>query len=186
MNQLSAIKLHIKKPSRKRLIIITVLVVCLAIGGWFAYTQSSGGDRKERAVVDCATLSIQTTDLLLSKKDQEAYKLLKDASGRCASAPKAEDIAKANPKTEVDTNTINYMHFTANLARAAYFTGDKTAAKQYAQKVLDTNTLMSDYQREQIPGKTGMYIDMQGILHDEELYRLEAGKQPRIPPDQAL
>lgn len=152
-----------KRPELAGLFLI---VVCAALVGAGYYIYNSYKTR-QYASVDCQTVVKNTEKLLDQKKYAEARTLVEKNSKACIVLPKTQGTSDVNKGDSI----IDNIHYEAELARAASYSGDNEQAKIHAQKVLDNNKQLSEEQRQKIQNSIGIYSDMYTILDGEKLFR---------------
>ncbi len=150
------------KLSRKSLVIAASVVVIIIGAGTALYIKHQN-DSSKKAKVDCSQLVAETDRLLLDNKPGEAYSKLKPQEGDCGNAPTSDEVKDPNKTAQ----TLTIMQFNGNLARAAYLSDNKGEGKAYAQKVLDINKNLAQFQRNQLPNRSGFFFDMDDILQDQ-------------------
>lgn len=101
------------------------------------------------------------------KDAKDAYNKLAPNSDFCA---KIEE-PKADKPSFLSTDHVQPILYNAELARAAYISGNKAQAKVAAQKVIEKNKSLTPEQREAIPNRDALFIDMYLIVDD--LYTTE-------------
>lgn len=149
---LKKIKLN-KKPA------IAFLVALLLLGlgaGAYVYNNRQAGNNLSLA--ECGKLREEAKQLLKQQKYAESYAKLQPHSRVCAK-PLSDDEIKDQAKTG---QVVEAAFFSAEAAKAAFLSGDKEQAKQYAEQAASMVQKMSQEQRDTIPQgeRLSLYSDI--------------------------
>lgn len=108
----------------------------------------------------------KVTDVTDAKTAKDIYNRLKSKSGSCANPDEDKTISQ----TAEEGSHVQLILYNAELAKSAYLSGNKEEAKSIAEKVQKMNQELSDEQRQKIPDRDGLFIDMYYISIGEYVY----------------